>query len=185
MNRTGTYTAFYVKEPFYDTNLGSNSARDFCYYNTIRMWKGKDSQFPFIDSHRKTYNVRDSSSWETLKERLHERLRCSKNIILILSNITVESRALKEELEYGMFIQELPVIVIYPEYQSNYLIASNGHISSDIKSLWSNVPTFKKYAEYVPVIHIPFTKEYLLKALNNYQYSYNTKEKNGNHYYDL
>ena len=64
MNRTGNYSAFYVKEPFKETNLGANVAHDFCYYNTLKMWKGKDSNFPFNDSHNKNYNVRDNSSWQ-------------------------------------------------------------------------------------------------------------------------
>ena len=55
------------------------------YYNQLRAWKGKDSSFPFIDAHDKTYNVRDDSLWDTLKNRLHERLDYSKNIILFLA----------------------------------------------------------------------------------------------------
>ena len=83
--RNGNYAAFYVAPPFQETNLGANSAHDFCYYNMLRMWKGKDPSFPFIDSHQKNYNVRDGSDWErTLKPRLHGRLRNSKNIILFL-----------------------------------------------------------------------------------------------------
>ena len=31
MNRTGDYSAFYVNEPFKETNLGANAAYDFCY----------------------------------------------------------------------------------------------------------------------------------------------------------
>ena len=78
--RNGNYSAFYVNEPFLD-NLGAHSTRDFVYYNLLRAWKGADSTFPFIDSHDKNYNVRDGSDWEkTLKPRIRERLRNSKNI---------------------------------------------------------------------------------------------------------
>jgi hypothetical protein len=70
-NRTGNYCAFYVKTPFSETNLGANTAKDFVYYRTLRMWKGSDASFPFVDSHDKNYNVRDDSDWEsTLKPRL-------------------------------------------------------------------------------------------------------------------
>lgn len=75
------YAAFYVKEPFKETNLGANLAHDFVYYNTLRMWKGADSSFPFYDAHGTTYQVRDGSLWSTLKYRLRERLDNSKNII--------------------------------------------------------------------------------------------------------
>ena len=85
-NRTGNYSAFYVKEPFSETNLGANATKDFLSYNLLRAWKGKDSSFPFVDSHDKNYNVRDGSDWEkTLKPRLQDRLNKSKNIILFLT----------------------------------------------------------------------------------------------------
>ena len=97
--RNGNYAAFYVAEPFNENNLGAYSAPDFVYYQTLRAWKGADSSFPFIDSHEKTYNVRDGSSWEyTLKPRLHKRLLNSKNIVLFLSSHTKASKALTEEI---------------------------------------------------------------------------------------
>ncbi|CAM5186565.1 hypothetical protein OURE66S_01228 [Oligella ureolytica] len=99
--RNGNYSAFYVAEPFNPSGLGANATKDFCYYNLLQAWKGKDASFPFIDSHEKTYNVRDNSNWElTLKPRLRERLRLSKNIILFLSSSTISSRASREELDY-------------------------------------------------------------------------------------
>lgn len=74
-NRTANYVAFYVAEPFSESNLGTSATPDFSYYNQLRAWKGADSTFPFVDAHAKTYNVRDDSEWGTLKKRLHERLR--------------------------------------------------------------------------------------------------------------
>ena len=69
--RNGNYSAFYVAEPFSESNLGAHSTKDFVYYNLLRAWKGDDSSFPFIDSHNKNYNVRDGSDWEkTLKPRI-------------------------------------------------------------------------------------------------------------------
>ncbi|CVE26013.1 Uncharacterised protein [Serratia marcescens] len=62
--RNGNYTAFYVAEPFHPSALGANATKDFQYYNTLRMWKGADAAFPFVDSHAKTYSVRDGSDWE-------------------------------------------------------------------------------------------------------------------------
>jgi len=60
-NRTGNYCAFYVSEPFSESNLNAFSTKDFVTYNQLRMWKGKDASFPFVDSHDKNYNVRDGS----------------------------------------------------------------------------------------------------------------------------
>ena len=116
-NRTANYAAFYVAEPFYDSgNLGPNIAPDFRYYNMLRAWKAKDISFPFIDAHAKTYSVRDGSAWTTLQQRLHERLNMSKNIVLFLSTNTKNSTALREEIDYGIKVKELPVIVIYPDF---------------------------------------------------------------------
>lgn len=53
------YSAFYVKTPFNELNLGANATPDFVYYNQLRAWKGADDSFPFVDAHAKTYNVRD------------------------------------------------------------------------------------------------------------------------------
>ena len=117
--RNGNYSAFYVSEPFNPSALGANATKDFQYYNLLRAWKGAESNFPFIDSHDKTYNVRDGSDWEsTLKPRLRERLQKSKNIVFFLSSVTANSRALREEIDYGVNDQGLPVIVIYPEYDT-------------------------------------------------------------------
>ncbi|MFD1403697.1 TIR domain-containing protein [Robinsoniella peoriensis] len=184
MNRTGNYCAFYVKEPFSETNLGANTAHDFCYYNTLRMWKGKDSTFPFVDSHNKNYSVRDGSSWETLRDRLRERLRGSKNIILFLSSNTIESKALKEELEYGMNTQSLPVIVIYPAYNEKTDIANSEGIKQSIKNLWDKVPTFKKYMSDVATIHVPMKQSLITSALKDEDVMVNTMKK-GTFFYKI
>lgn len=183
MNKTGNYCAFYVKEPFNETNLGANAAPDFCYYNTMRMWKGQDPTFPFIDSHEKNYNVRDSSSWETLQGRLRERLRASKNIIFFLSSITIESKALKEELDYGMGYLGLPVIVIYPDYKYKTDIADASGIRQQIKSLWNKVPSFLTHKNEVSTIHVPMNKNIIHSALKDPKIMINTMSSYPQTYY--
>ncbi len=172
--RNGNYSAFYVSEPFDEYALGARQARDFCYYSLLGAWKEKDPNFPFIDSHNKTYSVRDSSDWEgTLKPRLHKRLMNSKNIILFLSSITKESRALKEELQYGIGTLHLPVIVVYPEFESKSDIvdSSETDFSSNVKTLWDNLPIFKKLMNAVPTIHIPFRKDLIAHALSDEEFT--------------
>lgn len=162
--RNGNYAAFYVAEPFHPSPLGANATRDFCYYNTLRMWKGADASFPFNDSHDKTYNVRDGSNWElTLKPRLRERLRNSKNIVLFLSSITTSSRALREEIDYGINDQGLPVIVVYPEYSTKESLLNNGVLKQEIQNLWARLPIFRDSMSKVPTLHVPMNKE-LIKA---------------------
>lgn len=164
--RNGNYTAFYVAEPFNSSSLGANATKDFCYYNLLRSWKGADASFPFIDSHNKTYSVRDGSDWEqTLKPRLRERLRNSKNIVLILSSSTVNSRALREEIDYGINDQGLPAIVIYPEYDSKEKLLINGSLKQSVKNLWDKLPVFRDSMKNVPTLHVPIKKDLIQAAL--------------------
>jgi hypothetical protein len=174
--RNGNYTAFYVAEPFNDSTLGAHATKDFCYYNILRAWKGADSSFPFNDSHDKTYNVRDNSDWEmTLKPRLRERLRNSKNIILFLSSNTKNSRALKEEIDYGINDQGLPIIVIYPEYETKESLLTGGSLKQSVMNLWDSLPIFKNSVKNVPTIHVPLNKSLIENSLRNDDFMIATK----------
>lgn len=186
MARNGNYCAFYVAEPFSESGLGANATKDFVYYNMIRAWKGKDSSFPFIDSHDKNYNVRDGSDWETtLKPRLRERLRESKNIVLFLSEKTVSSRALREEIDYGINTQGLPVIVVYPDYDSKASLLKDGSLKKEIKNLWDNVPIFRDSMDKVPTLHIPMKQDIIKMALEDKELMVNSKIKHGCFYYKV
>lgn len=176
-DKNGNYCAFYVAEPFSESTLGAHSTKDFIYYNLLRAWKGKDPSFPFNNSHDKTYSVRDGSDWEsTLKPRLQERLRKSKNIILFLSENTVNSRALREEIDYGINTLGLPVIVIYPDYDSKESLLLNNSLKLVIKNLWNKLPVFRDSASKVPVLHVPMNKELISIALNNNGFMVSTKK---------
>lgn len=175
--RNGNYCAFYVAEPFNPSALGAHATKDFCYYNLLKSWKATDPAVQFVDSHDKTYNVRDNSSWElTLKPRLRERLRTSKNIVLFLSSSTANSTALREELDYGINDQGLPVIVIYPEYDSKgALLDQDGFLKSSVKLLWDKVPVFRDSMKKVPTIHIPMDKLLILQSLRDQNFMLATK----------
>lgn len=176
--KNGNYTAFYVSEPFDESNLGANATKDFVYYNLLKAWKAKDSNFPFIDSHDKNYNVRDNSDWEkTLKPRIRDRLNQSKNIILFLSTNTKNSIALKEEMEYGIGEKKLPVIVVYAEQKEkkDIIDCESKTIKPSIKKLWDNLPSFRDQIGQVPTIHIPNSKILIQKSLNDPDLMYSTK----------
>ncbi len=181
--RNSNYTAFYVDEPFSTSQLGAYATKDFCYYNTLRVWKGKDTSFPFNDAHARTYSVRDDSNWETtLKPRLRERLRYSKNIILFLSSYTKYSRALREEISYGACTLGLPIIVVYPELDQSQIV-SNGQLSSWVNWLWDNLPILKEAMTKVPTLHIPMKKEYIEAALSNSKLTVQNKGKDNLQYF--
>jgi len=184
--RNGNYSAFYVSTPFNENNLGAHSTKDFVYYNLLRAWKGGDSSFPFVDSHMKNYNVRDDSDWKkTLKPRIHERLGDSKNIIFFLSSLTINSRALREELDYGINTKGLPVIVVYPDYKekSDIINCSSETIKQKIKNLWDSLPVFRDSKKNVPTFHIPNKKSLIKSALNDADFMVQSKAKAQDYWY--
>ncbi len=185
-NKTGNYTAFYVNQLGSESNLRANAVEDFVYYNMLRAWKGKDPSFPFVDSHNKNYNVRDTSDWETtLKPRLKERINKSKNLIFFLSANTKNSRAVSEEINHAINVNGLPIIVIYPDYKekSDIINCDSKTIKQQIKNMWGQVPIFKNSKGEVPVIHIPYKKELIRLALNDPNFRYSTKTKPSDYFF--
>ena len=184
--RNGNYSAFYVAEPFSENNLGAHSTKDFNSYNLLRAWRAGDDSFPFIDSHNKNYNVRDGSDWEkTLKPRIQERLSNSKNIILFLSSITKNSRALREEINFGIGNKGLPIIVVYPEYKekSEIINCSSEKFKKQITDLWDNLPAFRNQMDDVPTLHIPYKKALIRAALNKADFQVGSKRSPGTFFY--
>lgn len=185
-NKTGNYCAFYVTQFGSDSNLAAHAVKDFVYYNMLRAWKGKDSTFPFVDSHNKNYNVRDSSDWETtLKPRLRDRINKSKNLIFFLSKNTKNSRAVREEINHAINVNEIPVIVVYLDYKekSDIINCGSNTIKKKIQDLWDQVPTFRDSKYKVPVLHIPYKKDFIRDALNSPDFRYSTKAKANDYFY--
>ena len=106
-NRTGTYVAF--------DGLGETdpTKSDFRYYATIQAWSAnKNIEFKLTNSHEKTYAVRDSSSKATLYSRIQERLRASKNMLVILTKDTRYSGSvLSYEIEQAIDNYKIPLII--------------------------------------------------------------------------
>lgn len=141
--RNGTYVAFNGM----DTTDPTKS--DMKYYGLLQAWNtSKKHDFTFSDSHKKTYSVLDSSQITTLKNRLLERLRNSKHLLLIATELASINRGLLNwEIEKAVETYGLPIIVVYPGYE---------FISDSINS---RLP--EKLVEYiredkVKSIHIPF-----------------------------
>jgi len=187
MSKIYNYSAFYVNEPFNESSLGAHATKDFCYYNMLKAWKGLDNSFPFNNAHDTTYNVRDSSDWETtLKPRLHQRLRNSKNIILFLSDNTSNSRALREEIDYGINTLNLPVIVIYPDLKTkeNLLTYDKRQLNNTVKNLWNKLPTFRDSKYNIPVLHVPMNKDLIRSALNNSDFRVDSGKNPNDYFYN-
>ena len=181
--RNANYSAFYVDEPFAESNLGAYATEVFIYYNQLRAWKAADSTFSFIDAHGKTYNVRDDSEWETLKQRLHDRLDLSKNIILFLSSITRNSRAIREEIDYGINTKGLPVIVIYPDFTEKKEIHNKSGFTDEVRALWDKLPIFRDSMNSVATLHVPYKYQLIKKSLDDPDLMVQTMKSTTRYYY--
>ena len=73
------------------------------YYGLLQSWNSnKNIEFSFSDSHKKTYQVNDSSQIETLKARLQERMRNSKNMrnfLVLLRNLALNFLSWHQHLQ--------------------------------------------------------------------------------------
>ena len=114
MNRTGSYIAF--------DGLGESDPlkSDFRYYSTLQAWAAnKNIDFNFVNSHEKTYAVRDTSQRATLYARIRERLSASKNMLVIISKDTrFSGSVLSYEIEQAIDVYRIPLIIAYPGYSA-------------------------------------------------------------------
>lgn len=130
----------------------------------LRAWRASDNiDFNFPDSHLKTAQVRDTSSEATLKDRLRERMRNSKNMLVIISEDTNFDRGLLNwEIKTAMEDYNLPVIVAYAGRNSLYNL-DDELIRRLPKEIFVNVVMgFKNFA------HIPFAQDDIYRAINHY-----------------
>lgn len=153
-NRTGTYVAF--------DGLGQTNPTmsDFRYYATIKAWAaGKTAELRYVDSHEKTYAVRDTSRRETLETRIRERLAASKNCIVILSRQTRKSGSmLSYEIEKAIDSYGTPLIVTYVDLQ----VVLCPVLLADY---WPDALRSRIQAGQGNMIHVPFAKNPISDAL--------------------
>lgn len=154
--RNGIYIAFDGQ------GTTSPDESDIKYFNLLKAWKKSDQDFKFSDSHKKTYQVRDYSSRETLKRRLRERLNESKNFLLILSGDTRSDREmLNYEIEVAIELG-LPIIVTYTEIKQAIF---NPTV---LARYWPLSLTEAIKSKTVKCIHIPFKKEPICDAISQF-----------------
>lgn len=156
-NRTGVYIAF---DGLGETNPTKS---DFKYYGTIQAWDShKSIDFKFVNSHEKTAAVRDTSTRETLKARIRERLAMSKNIVVIISSQTRKRGSLLSyEIEQAVDKYKLPLIITYVDYN---VIANPNTLSS----YWPESLKIRIDNKTAKAIHIPFCKNALFDATGQF-----------------
>jgi len=157
--RNGTYVAFHA------AGNSDPTGSDMKYFNLLKAWHVRDEfDFTFINSHDKTAAVRDSSLRATLRNRLAERLRNSKNMILVLGETTrFDTDWVPFEIEYALDSCEIPIIAAYPGYQ-------NIRAPSELRTLWPSALRTRIDSGSAHVIHIPFKVSPLTNAVSQFSH---------------
>ena len=155
--RNGTYVAFDGQ------GTTDPTQSDLKYLGLLRGWdKNKKFEFHFVDSHLKTCAVRDSSKRSTLESRLMERMRNSKNMLLILSDDTNYNRGmLGFEIEKAVDLYELPIIIAYTD-------CDRIRRYNEYSERWPKALVERINDESVNAIHIPFTEKAIMDSLQRF-----------------
>lgn len=158
--RNGTYVAFHAN----GTNIPGKS--DIDYYNLMKAWSAKtDDDFSMINSHEKASSVRDSSKKATLRASLQERLRNSKNMVLIIGETTrLDTDWVPFEIQQAVDTYQIPIIAAYTEFTS--ILAP-----AELAQWWPRAFADRINNQTARVIHIPFKKQPILDAIDQFNHN--------------
>jgi hypothetical protein len=165
--RNGTYVAFHAA----GTNQPGKS--DIDYYNLMKAWTTKtDDDFTMINSHDKASSVRDSSLRATLRSSLLERLRNSRNMVLVIGETTrLDTDWVPFEIEQAVDTYKIPVIAAYT------LSDKPIRTPTALSGYWPRALEVRINNETANVIHIPFKKEALKDAISQFSHDVPPKGK--------
>ena len=158
--RNGTYVAFHAN----GTNIPGNS--DIDYYNLMKAWSSKtDDDFTMNNSHDKAAAVRDSSKKATLRASLQQRLRNSKNVVLIIGKTTKnDADWVPFEIEQAVDSYKIPIIATYTNYE--YILEP-----AKLRHHWPKALLERIDNNSARVIHVPFKKAPLLDAIGQFNHN--------------
>lgn len=169
--RNGTYVAFHAN----GTDIPINS--DIKYYNLLKAWTAKtDDDFTMINSHDKASSVRDASKHETLRKSLLERLRNSKNMVLVIGETTrTDTDWVPFEIIQAIDNYEIPIIAAYTVWDQRILNPQG------LSNYWPKALADRIANGTAKVIHIPFKKLPITDAIS--QFSHNSMPPHGLWFY--
>jgi hypothetical protein len=171
--RNGTYVAFHAD----GNNIPGKT--DIDYYNLMRAWHAKgDDDFTMVNSHDKSRAVRDSSLNATLRSSLLERLRNSRNMVLIIGETTKnDTDWVPFEIQQAVDTYRIPIIVAYTTCEGPI------RDPSALSRYWPTALSARINGGSINAIHIPFKKAPLNAAID--QFSHNQLPNGGGlGYYD-
>lgn len=135
-------------------------------FNLLKAWdKNNNLGFTFNDAH--TLNSTHSSSkTESINNQLRERLRRSKNLLLIVGDETKNrNNNLNFELTYALK-NKIPIIAVFKDYKGN---ARFSEIKKDLLSkLPAVIRNWDKDSKYV--VLIPFKESAVTEASKRYSH---------------
>jgi hypothetical protein len=158
--RNGTYVAFHAE----GTNRPGKS--DIDYYYLLKAWcANSECEFKMINSHEKANAVRDSSLRATLRASLLDRLRNSKNMVLIVGETTrFDTDWVPFEIEKAVDSYEIPIITAYTFMEKPV------RQPQALSSYWPAALESRINNETAHVIHIPFKQEALKDAISQFSH---------------
>ncbi|WNY24904.1 TIR domain-containing protein [Methanolapillus millepedarum] len=167
--RNGVYIAFNGC----GTNIPTES--DIRYYNILKAWNNNDGiDFNFVNSHEKTYQVKDTSSESTLKGRLSERLKDSKSLLLIVTENTKNcSEILEHEIVEAVDKRQIPIIVAYTD---SVTYGDQNQLPEVLKERIKN--------KTAKIIYVKFEKDEIKWAIDNFGVNDVLGKKNAIYRYD-
>src|SRR5262245_37300568 len=111
--RNATYVTFDAAP------VAETAGSDANYYISLQSWhKNENNEFYVVNGHEKTEEVRDPTRKLTLLNRLAQSLRCSKNMLIVMTESTRRNKDwLPFEIEYAIETCGIPIIAAYPDYE--------------------------------------------------------------------
>jgi hypothetical protein len=160
--RNGTYIAFHA-----DGNNIPGGKSDIDYFNLMKAWsENKNVEFNMINSHEKASAVRDGSLRTTLRSSLLERLRNSKNMVLIVGETTrFDTDWVPLEIEKAVDFYKIPIIVTYT------MCCDPIRNPSAHSSLWPPALASRISNGTARAIHIPFRQAPIHDAITGFTYN--------------
>ncbi|MET4802845.1 TIR domain-containing protein [Bradyrhizobium sp. LB11.1] len=158
--RNGTYIAFHAG------GTTDPTASDIRYYRMLKAWHEHDDiEFQFINSHDKVAAVRDSSTKETLRRSLMERLNNSRNMVLIIGPTTrFDTDWVPFEIEYAVDHCKIPIIATYTGFSSIFRPAL-------LSELWPPAFSRRIASGTVFAMHIPFKQKAIDDAISQFDHN--------------
>lgn len=154
--RNGTYVTFHTEGSTTPIESDMN-------YRLLQAWhKNENAELWFVNSHEKTAAVRDSSTKLTWMNWLAEKLRSSRNMLIVITKSTRQNNDwVPFEIEYAIDTCDIPIIAAYPDCEWILQPDKKEH-------LWPDALLKRIAAQAARVIQVPFKQEPIRDAMRQF-----------------